>query len=262
MSEAPPLALHDTGDGPPLLFLHAFPLDASQWDHQVAALSGSYRCLRTDNWGCGDSPPPPADAPSIDAMARAVLATLDAQRIDSFAVCGLSLGGYVAFALLQMARERITALILCNTRASADSEQARADRAAVAERVEREASVESLVEPNVERLLGPHAQLEVHITDPLRGRIRRCTPAGIAYAQRAMAARPDRTSDLASIGVPTLVIAGAHDAVIPADDIAALSRGISGARTETLECGHLSNLELPERFSDVAGAFLESAIRT
>ena len=88
--------LHDTGDGPAVVFLHAFPLDASQWDHQVAALSGQFRCLRPDFWGCGASPPPPSVA-TLDAFAASVVSALDERRVDRFSVVGLSMGGYVAF---------------------------------------------------------------------------------------------------------------------------------------------------------------------
>ncbi len=252
-------AVHDTGSGDAVLFLHAFTLDASQWDHQVAALSGDVRCVRVDCWGCGDSPPPPGGNPTLDGFAGAVLATLDSLSIDRVTVVGLSMGGYVAFALWRLAPERIRALALCNTRAAADTDVARADRLAMADRVEREGSVESIVEPMVERLLGPDARVEAHIVDPVRGRIRRCSPAGIAFAQRAMAARPDSTPLLASIDVPTLVIAGTQDAIIPHTEVRAMSGSISGSRLVELECGHLSNLEEPRAFNAALGGFLVPA---
>ena len=108
----------------------------------------------------------------------------------------------------------------------------------------------------VARLLSPGAQAEAHIVDPVRGRIRRCTPAGIAFAQRAMAARPDSTPLLSSINVPTLVIAGTQDAIIPAPEVLAMADSIPGARSVALDCGHLSNLELASAVSDELAAFL------
>jgi len=153
-------ALHDTGSGEAVLFLHAFTLDASQWDHQVAALSDHLRCVRADLWGCGASPPPPEGEPTLDAFAAAVLAALDSRNIERVAVVGLSMGGYLAFALWRLAPQRISALVLCNTRATADAAGSRDERLAMAEQVEREQSVESIVEPMVERLLSPGAQAE------------------------------------------------------------------------------------------------------
>jgi pimeloyl-ACP methyl ester carboxylesterase len=249
-------AIHDTGTGAPVLFLHAYTLDASQWDHQVAALSADLRCVRIDLWGCGSSPAPPGGEPTLDGFASAVLATLDSLHIERVAVVGLSMGGYLAFALWRLAPERIRALVLCNTRATAG---ARDDRIAIAGQVEREQSVESIVEPMVVRMLSPHAQAEAHIADPVRGRIRRCTPAGIAFAQRAMAARPDSTELLASITVPSLVIAGSQDAIIPTPEVLDMADRIPGARYAVLDCGHLSNLERPRAVNQQLAEFLAPA---
>jgi pimeloyl-ACP methyl ester carboxylesterase len=252
-------AVHDTGSGDAVLFLHAFSLDASQWDPQVAALSGNVRCVRIDLWGCGASPAPPPEAPSLDDVAAAVLAALDSRGIERFAVVGLSMGGHVAFALWRLAASRIRALALCNTRASSDDEAPRRDRLAMAERVEQEQSVESIVEPMVVRLLGPAAREEVHIADPVRGRIRRCSPVGIAYAQRAMASRRDSTDLLGSIDVPTLVIAGTQDAIIPVTEVRAMAGHIPRARLVELNTGHLSNLEDQRAFNQALGSLLVPA---
>ena len=252
-------AIHDTGTGAPVLFLHAFTLDASQWDHQVAALSDDMRCIRVDLWGCGSSPAPPAGEPALDGFAAAVLAALDSLNIDKVAVVGLSMGGYLAFTLWRLAPQRIRALALCNTRATADTAAARGDRLAMAEQVEREQSVESIVEPMVARMLSPGAHDEAHIVDPVRGRIRRCSPAGIAFAQRAMAARPDSTALLASIDVPALVIAGSRDAIIPTQEVRAMADGITDARYCELECGHLSNLERSRAVNQELATFLTAA---
>jgi pimeloyl-ACP methyl ester carboxylesterase len=252
-------AVHDTGSGDAVLFLHAFPLDASQWDHQIAALSGDVRCVRVDMWGCGTSAPPPSGDPSLDDFAASVLAAVDSRGIERFTVVGLSMGGYLSFALLRLAAKRVHALALCNTRASADDDAQRQARVAMADRVEREQSVESIVEPMVDRLLGPVARDEVHIADPVRGRIRRCSPAGVAYAQRAMAARRDASDLLGSIDVPTLVIAGTQDAVIPAAEVHAMSGLIPGARFVELDCGHLSSLEEPRAFSEALSSLLVPA---
>lgn len=251
-----PLKVHDTGEGPPLLFLHAFPLDASMWDHQVAAFSSRHRCLRPDVYGFGGSPAPPAGM-SLDDVAAAVIAAVDAHGVATVSLVGLSMGGYVAFALLRRWADRIARLVLADTRAGADGDQARADRLAMAERVRAEDSVESIVEPMTARLLAPASAIEFHISDPVRGRIRRATPAGVAAAQEAMALRPDSTPLLASIAVPTLVLVGAQDAVTPPEEAERMAAAIPGAQLQVLAgAGHLSNLESWGAFNAAVDGFL------
>jgi len=249
MNGAP--AVHDSGSGPPLLLLHAYPLDASQWDHQVASLSGGRRCLRYDLWGFGASPAPPDAARTLDDFAAAVLSDLETRGIDRVDVVGMSMGGYVALALWRAAQPRLRSMVLCSTRATADTEAARADRVTVAERALREDSTEFVADTMVDRLLGPGSRGEPHVIDPVRGRIRRSTPAGIAFAQRAMAARRDSTGLLHAIDVPTLVVTGAEDALIAVDEQRAMAVAIPEARHLEMQCGHLPNLELPYEFNDV-----------
>ncbi len=248
-------AVHDTGSGPALVFLHAFPLDSSQWDHQVASLSGQFRCVRVDMWGCGMSAAPVGE-PSLAAFARSVLQALDTRGIDRFIACGCSMGGYVVWELLRVASDRVMGLALCSTRATADPDPARAGREDLARRVVA-AGIDAIVEDNVDRLLSVQSRSEPHITDPIRGRIRRCSPEGVAWALRAMAARPDSTALLPAIRVPTLVVAGSDDRAIPSDLQRAMAALIPGATYEQFEgCGHLPNLEDNAHFSDTLAGFV------
>jgi 3-oxoadipate enol-lactonase len=259
MVSAPLPHLHDTGSGPAVLFLHAFPLDASQWDHQVAAVSGRYRCLRPDAYGCGSSPPPPA-AMSLDVVAEGVLAALDERGVDEFAVVGLSMGGYTAFPLLRRAGRRVRALVLCDTRARADNDEERAGRLGMIERV-RADGVEAIVEGTAARLVAPSSLAEFHISDPVRGRIRRCSVEGIVGCQEAMAARRDSSAMLGSIAVPTLVMVGSEDVVTPVAEVESLAAAIPNAQFEVLDgAGHLSNLERWEAFNGALSGFLDRAL--
>ena len=250
------LAVHDTGEGPALLLLHAFPLDASMWDAQVAALSDRYRCLRPDFWGCGASPPAPGPV-TIATYVDDVLRALDERGVDNVAVCGASMGGYVTFALLRTARERIRAVVLAGTRAAADDDAALAARHTMISDVER-GGVEAIVEPMTERLLCADCRTEVHIADPVRGRIRRCTDGGVIRALEAIAGRPDSRGTLDAIDVPTLVTCGTADVIVPIAEAHAMAAAIPGARLEDFEgSAHLPNLEQPARFSALVGSFLD-----
>ncbi len=255
------LSVYDSGEGPALLLLHAFPLDASMWDAQVAALSDRYRCLRPDFWGCGDSAPPPG-VPTIDGYAGAVLRELDQRGITDFAVCGSSMGGYMVFALLRAAADRVRSVVLAGSRAAADNDSARAARMEMADQV-RSGGVEAIVEPMTERLLCPRCRGEVHIADPVRGRIRRCSSAGVIAAIEAIAGRPDSTAMLRDIRVPVLVACGSDDVIVPIEESRAMAGAIPGAQLHAFEgAAHLPNLEQPMAFSALLGSFLDAATAT
>jgi pimeloyl-ACP methyl ester carboxylesterase len=255
--QPPELALHDTGVGPAILLLHAFPLDASQWDHQVAALSGDFRCLRPDMWGCGDSPelPEPLLA-TLDGYAAAVLRSLDASGVGEFVAVGSSMGGYAALALLRLAPERLRALVLASSRAAADTPEQAENRRKMAELALRD-GVETAV-PMVKRLLGPGSRDEPHVADPVVGRIRRCRPAGIAACQAAMACRPDSMPLLDSAGVPALVIQGDQDGIVSLDEARALAVALPRGELAVVPgVGHLANLEDPPAFTETLRGFLD-----
>jgi pimeloyl-ACP methyl ester carboxylesterase len=252
----PELALHDTGAGPAILLLHAFPLDASQWDHQVAALSGDFRCLRPDMWGCGESPElsEPLLA-TLDGYAAAVLQRLDAAGVGEAVVVGMSMGGYAALALLRHAPARVRGLVMASSRASADTPEQAENRRTMALLALRD-GVETAV-PMVKRLLGPGARDEPHIADPVVGRIRRCRPAGIAACQSAMACRPDSTPLLGSVNVPALVIHGEKDGIVSVDEASALAAALPRGELLVLPgVGHLTNLEDPPAFTSALRGFL------
>jgi pimeloyl-ACP methyl ester carboxylesterase len=170
-------------------------------------------------------------------------------------VGGCSMGGYVAMALLRIAPSRVSGLALINTKATADAEAARTNRFAMAARAEAD-GIGWLADEMRETLLGPTtlaSRPEVEAT--VRRLIGDQSPAAVAWAQRAMAARPDSLDVLARADVPALVLRGEQDTLIPRDEAAAMADALPKATfVELPGAGHLAPLEIP---AEVAGALAD-----
>ncbi len=187
---------------PTVVLLHAFPLDARLWDDVVDAVAGAgWDVVVPDLRGFGESAygeDGPDDEPSLVWMARDVLGILDRVGVNSAVVVGLSLGGYVAMELVRQDASRIAGLALVDTKASADTEEARANRLRVAEQVLEAGSTTALARAMLPGLLGATTlAARPEVVERVRGWIEDADPAGVAWAQRAMAARPDSHDDLA-----------------------------------------------------------------
>ncbi|HXF35579.1 MAG TPA: alpha/beta fold hydrolase [Actinomycetota bacterium] len=241
--------------GPPdaLVLVHAFPLDARMWEPQLAALGGSVPLLAPHLPGFGGTEPA-GDVLTMRAAAERLLAELDRVGAERAVVCGLSMGGYVAFELWRMARERVGGLVLANTRAVPDTEEGAAARRALADRLRSEGIAFLVADPPP--LLSGRAPEE------LWARVRRLIadqdPDAVAAAALGMAERPDSTPDLPGIDVPTLVITSNRDALIPPELSAPMATAIPAASLEVLDdAGHLSNLEAPEAFTRALVEHLE-----
>ncbi|HZD16887.1 MAG TPA: alpha/beta fold hydrolase [Actinomycetota bacterium] len=227
-----------------LLLLHAWPLDARMWEPQRAALPPGLPVAAPNHPGFGGSPLT-GEATTMDRCAERALSALDEAGIQRALVCGLSMGGYVAFELWRRARERFLGLVLANTRASADTPEGREGRLALVQRLRREGNVLAHEPP---ALLAEDAPAELR--QGVRSLIADQTAEAVAAASLGMAERPDSTPDLPGIDIPVLVIASTGDRLIPSGAGEAMAASIPGARLEILEAvGHLSNLEAPEAFT-------------
>jgi 3-oxoadipate enol-lactonase len=227
-----------------ILLLHAWPLDARMWEPQIEALPDDLAVAAPDLPGFGGSEPAGA-VMTMGAAAERMLSELDRARIDRALVCGLSIGGYVAFELWRRARDRVLGFVLANTRAVADAPDAAEKRRALAERLRAEGNVLADEPPP---LLAEDAPSE--LAERVRSWIADQTPEAIAAAALGMAERPDSTPDLATIDVPTLVITSAGDRLIPPEVSSEMADAIAGAKLDVLDgAGHLSNLEAPHEFN-------------
>jgi pimeloyl-ACP methyl ester carboxylesterase len=253
-------------NGPAIVLLHGYPFDRSMWREQIDFLSArGYRVIAPDLRGLGgtvarisvgESSVPNHRLKSVPLittmadMARDVVALLDELKIDQAVVCGLSMGGYVAFEFVHLFPERVGGLVLAGTRAPADNAQEKQAREEQAQRILAEGT-NGIAETNLPKLLAPRTLTEKpDVVRRVREMISRANPQGAAAAQRGMAARRDYSDDLSRIGVPTLVIVGRDDPIRPVSDAEFMHDRIQGSRLEVIEnAAHMTNMEQPEIFN-------------
>ena len=237
---------------PALVLLHAFPLDRSMWDRQVRTLADAASPIVAPSFpGFGRSELP-SRQPSLDDYADAVVGVMDAARIDTAAIAGLSMGGYVAFALWRRHRKRVAALALCDTKAEGDTPEAAQNRHRLADTI-REHGVEALLKAPPKWLRDGSSRWPA-VKDVIRAQEKEA----VAQASVAMAGRPDSRPDLATIDVPTAVIVGEADAITPLAQSQAMADAIPEATLSVLpDAGHLSNLEAPDAFDRALRAWLK-----
>ena len=249
------------GAGPALLFLHAFPLNLRMWDAQAEALASSHTLVRFDDRGFGGSPPGDAML-SMERIADDAAALLDHLGISKALVAGCSMGGYAAFAMVRRHADRIRALVLQDTRAGADSEEARTNRALLAEKVLKQGA-EAAAEAFLPRLVGETTHKErAQVVAWLRETILATPARGIADALAGLGARADSNPMLREIRVPTLIVCGTEDVLTPPADSEAMQRAIPGSCLEIIpKAGHLANLENPEAYNAVLRNFLSLVAR-
>jgi len=254
------LAVDVRGEGPAILFIHGYPLDHSLWEHQLTHLEGWTR-IAPDLRGMGQS-----DAPdlgySMTTYAEDLLALITTLGLDRVVVCGVSLGGYVAFEMIRSARERVRGLVLINTRAEADSAEARKARDAASAQA-REGGADSIAATMLPKLLAKSSAAEKPaLVERVRSMMESTPVAGILGALGAMRDRPDSSGLLPELaGVPTLVIGGEEDPLIPRERVRAMAEAIPGARLVFVAgAGHLVPLESPEATTGLLTEFLGSVL--
>jgi 3-oxoadipate enol-lactonase len=247
----------DAGRGLPVLFLHGFPHDRTLWSHQRVALASRLRCIVPDLRGFGEST---GTAHDIDTYADDSVRLLDHLEIDDVVVCGLSMGGYVAMAMWRRHPARVRGLVLCDTRAGADSAEQRATRNVMIAkaRVDGSAVVADL---QLGKMVGRDTQARrPDVVETMRMMMARQSVPAITGALQALRDRPDSRETIGSITVPTLVIVGEEDALTPpaeAEAIMALLPAAAGARLETIAgAGHVSCIERPAAVTHALADFL------
>lgn len=259
-----------------VVFIHGFPFDGSMWEPQLAALPDGWRGIAPDLRGFGRSPidgdgctpsgkrmgagiaRPDEPVLSMPCLADDVAALIEKEVDGPAVVCGLSMGGYVAFELVRRRPELVRGLILADTRATADNDEKRENRMRMAQTV-RDSGTHPVAKAMIPDLLTRETREEQpDVVDAVRSMILGAPPETVVAALAGMASRRDSTADLATLPIPTLVIVGEHDAITPPDGVRAMADAIPGAElTVVPDAGHLSSLENPEAFNLAMTAFLE-----
>jgi pimeloyl-ACP methyl ester carboxylesterase len=257
------LYTRDIGGGTPLVLLHAFPLSSAMWLAQREGLAAKFRVLTPDLRGFGGSALG-TDEPSVDAMADDVAALLDDRGIDRAIIGGHSMGGYVALAFCRRHPDRVLGAVLADTKATADTDEARDARLRTAERLEADGTVEVLLADLLPRLVGPTTmRTRALVYGRVRGLVQSAPPQAAAWAQRAMAARPDSLDALAGFRPPVLVLHGTEDAIITEDDARTMAQALPNAELIVIPgAGHLTAVEQPQLFNDAVTEFGAALTRT
>ena len=237
------LAHQDVGNGTiPVLFVHAFPVDRRMWRRQLERFEG--RAIAVDLRGFGASPPAPG---TVDDYADDLRDVLDARSVERAVVVGLSMGGYIAMAFARMHSRRLAGLLLADTKAGADNDEAKKGRDANIERARTEGVV-AVFDAMRAKVFAPESD-PAHVAE-LRALAASQSPEGVVAALEMMRDRPDATSALANIHVPTTIVVGGKDAATPPSEADVMARAIPGARLVLIEdSGHFSNVERADEFN-------------
>lgn len=239
--------LHSAGAGPAILLLHAFPLDGRMWDACMLDLAADFSVLAPDMPGFGKSGQPQGN-PSLDDWAAGVLAACEENGVKTAVVAGCSMGGYLAFVMNRIAPAFAAGFALVNTRAAADTQDARRTRYEMVERARHEGTAFLQV---TEPPLSPQTLVRhPEITAFARAMMADATPVGVMAAQRAMASRKDSRAQLGGIKVPTVVVYGIDDFIIPRDEVESMAAAIpQAAFVPVIDAGHLSPMDKPAELS-------------
>jgi 3-oxoadipate enol-lactonase len=253
------LGHEESGAGPVLLAVHGFPVDLGIWSAQLSGLADTSRVVAVDLRGRGVSPAPATNQWSIDDYAGDIADTLDALQVPAVDLVGLSMGGYVAFALLRMHPERVRSLVLMSTKAEEDSPDAKKGRDETAALVNEKGS-EVLVDRMLGKLLSKNASDEVR--ERVRAMFLSIPPDTAVLDLMAMRDRPDSTGDLSSISIPALVVQGTEDELLTLEAGRAMAAALpQGHFVSIPAAGHFAPLENPSVVNRALRDFLATVTR-
>ncbi len=251
------LSTAEAGQGLPLVFLHGFPLSRGAWQKQIDAFQSSYRVIVPDLRGFGDSETEPGST-TMAQYAADVHALLRRLSAGPAVLVGHSMGGYVALAFARQFPGMLRGLVLVGTKAGPDTAEAAAGRRETAAKVQA-GGVQMVIDAMAPKMLAAGNQ-DSRMIEQVRSFMAPSKPVGVIGALLGMAERPDATALLAQVTVPTLVVTGADDTLIPPSESEKLARAIRGAQLVVIpRAGHLVAFEQSDLFNHALREWLNRA---
>jgi len=244
------------GFGQPIVLLHAFPLSHKLWEK--VKVKDYYLTIKPDFPGFGLSPLTGPEF-TLSDFVKGLEAHLTDQNIEKpFVLAGISMGGYSAFEYVRQFPEQVQKLILISTRAGVDKPEGRENRLKMAEKIEKD-GISGLADTMIPGLLGKTTlSQKPQVVERVRGWINQTSPAAVALAQRAMAARRDQNDLLPALKAKVAVFAGREDTLIPCSEAEAMAKVIPGCQLKIFDqAGHLIPIEAPKEFQKSLEEFLE-----
>jgi pimeloyl-ACP methyl ester carboxylesterase len=243
-----------------LVFIHGFPLNPSMWDPQLVLAGRGWRLIVPELRGFGEGAGDPPTT-SIDDYAGDTIDLLDKLHVDTAVICGLSMGGYIAFSMFRHAPNYFRAMVLADTRSQGDTPEAAAGRKGMQQLV-REKGAAAVAEALLPKLVGDTTRRErPAIVEAVRTQIIGSSPEAIAGALAALMTRPDSTPTLSTIRCPVQIIVGDEDAITPPPLSEQMHRDIPGSQLTVIKgAGHMSNMEQPALFNESLARFLDHRV--
>lgn len=241
----------------PVVFIHGFPFSQEMWAPQVTALQGSYNLVTYDNRGHGKT-----DAGDgqylLETFVDDLIGLLDNLEIEKAVLCGLSMGGYIALRAVERNPERVKALVLCDTRSEADSNEAKLKRAANLKLI-KEKGVPAFAEGFLKAIFAPESfEKNPEAVESIRKILLANPPLGICGTLLALASRTDTTDALPKIKVPTLIMVGDQDPITPPAASKSMNKAIPNSELHIIpHAAHMSNIENPDEFNKHLAEFLK-----
>ena len=247
-----------TGSGLPVMLVHGFPLDHSMWRYQVADLAADFQLIVPDLRGFGRSGPA-RGMMKMEDFADDLVQLLDCLKVERAVFAGLSMGGYVAWQFWKKYSNRLHSLIICDSKAAADSALTAEARRVMADRV-RQSGPDELVGTMLPRLFATSTiEQQPAIVASVRAVMLNTNRETIASALEAMAIRVDMTEELPRIGVRSLLLVGEHDVISPVQEMKSMAEAIPNSQFAVIpDAGHMAPLERPQEVNQLLRKFLTS----